>query len=131
MIRTLLSIGLVAAATQASAQVAPRDSAAPTTLTIEQAIELARRTNPELQQTPARWPAQTTRRSAGFARRCRAAGARAGAGKRDRRIRYAARCAAGRRRTRAAEGPGPSGKESGRDREAAAVPANGHSAAGE
>ncbi|HTD83919.1 MAG TPA: TolC family protein [Gemmatimonadaceae bacterium] len=51
MIRTLLSIGLVAAATQASAQVAPRDSAAPTTLTIEQAIELARRNNPELQQT--------------------------------------------------------------------------------
>src|SRR5437762_11132192 len=51
MIRTLLSIGLVAVATQASAQVAPRDSAAPTTLTIEQAIELARRNNPELQQT--------------------------------------------------------------------------------
>src|SRR5437764_6906703 len=51
MIRTLLSIGLVAAATQASAQVAPRDSAAPTTLTIEQAIELVRRNNPELQQT--------------------------------------------------------------------------------
>ena len=49
--RHLLLITLVAAATQASAQVAPRDSAATTTLTIDQAIELARRNNPELQQT--------------------------------------------------------------------------------
>jgi outer membrane protein len=51
MIRTLLFTGLVAVATQASAQVAQRDSTAPTTLTIEQAIDLARRNNPELQQT--------------------------------------------------------------------------------
>src|SRR5947209_15797787 len=51
MIRTLLFIGLAAVATQASAQVAPRDSTAQTSLTIEQAIELARRNNPELQQT--------------------------------------------------------------------------------
>jgi outer membrane protein len=49
--RTLLLLGLVAAATQASAQVVPRDSAPPTTLTIEQAIDLARRNNPALQQT--------------------------------------------------------------------------------
>jgi outer membrane protein len=49
--RRLFFIGLVAAATQASAQVVPRDTTAPTTLTIEQAIELARRNNPELQQT--------------------------------------------------------------------------------
>lgn len=49
--RHLLLITLVAAATQASAQVGPRDSAATTTLTIDQAIELARRNNPELQQT--------------------------------------------------------------------------------
>jgi outer membrane protein len=48
--RYLFFIGLVAAATQASAQVVARDSAAPTTLTIEQAIELARRNNPALQQ---------------------------------------------------------------------------------
>jgi outer membrane protein len=39
----------VAGAVQASAQVVPRDSAGPT-LTIEQAVELARRNNPELQQ---------------------------------------------------------------------------------
>jgi outer membrane protein len=49
--RTLLLLGLVAAGTQASAQVVQRDSAAPTTLTIEQAIDLARRNNPALQQT--------------------------------------------------------------------------------
>jgi outer membrane protein len=49
--RTLLFLGLVAAATQASAQVAPRDSAPPTTLTIDQAIDIARRNNPALQQT--------------------------------------------------------------------------------
>ena len=48
--RHLFFIALVAAASQASAQVVPRDSAAPTSLTIEQAIELARRNNPELQQ---------------------------------------------------------------------------------
>jgi outer membrane protein len=51
MMRRLLLIGLVAAATQASAQVAPRDSAVPTTLTIDQAIDQARRNNPVLQQT--------------------------------------------------------------------------------
>ena len=49
--RPLLLLGLVAAATQASAQIVPRDSAAPTTLTIDQAIDLARRNNPQLQQT--------------------------------------------------------------------------------
>src|SRR5256885_13317109 len=51
MMRTLLLIGLAAVATRASAQVVPRDTAAPTTLTIDQAIEAARRNNPELQQT--------------------------------------------------------------------------------
>src|SRR6202171_4740517 len=51
MMRRLYFIGLVAAATQASAQVAPRDPAPQTTLTIDQAIELARRNNPVLQQT--------------------------------------------------------------------------------
>ena len=49
MIRSLLFISLVAGAVQASAQVVPRDSAGPA-LTMEQAIELARRNNPELQQ---------------------------------------------------------------------------------
>jgi outer membrane protein len=50
--RHLLFISLVAAATQASAQVLSRDSALQTaTLTIDQAIELARRNNPVLQQT--------------------------------------------------------------------------------
>ena len=51
MMRHLYFIALVAAATQASAQVVPRDSAPQTTLTIDQAIELARRNNPLLQQT--------------------------------------------------------------------------------
>src|SRR5256714_113150 len=51
MMRTLLLVGLAAVATRASAQVVPRDTAAPTTLTIDQAIEAARRNNPELQQT--------------------------------------------------------------------------------
>src|ERR1700682_228162 len=51
MMRRLYFIGLVAAATQASAQVAPRDPAPQTTLTIDQAIELARRHNPVRQQT--------------------------------------------------------------------------------
>ena len=51
MMRYLFLICLAAGATQASAQVAPRDSAVPTSLTIDQAIELARRNNPELQQT--------------------------------------------------------------------------------
>ncbi len=51
MMRPLFFIGLVAAATQASAQVAPRDPAPQTALTIDQAIELARRNNPVLQQT--------------------------------------------------------------------------------
>ena len=50
MMRTLLLIGLAAYAAQASAQVPARDSTVPTTLTIEQAIEVARRNNPELQQ---------------------------------------------------------------------------------
>ena len=49
--RHLLFIALVAAATQASAQVVPRDSVAQTTLTIDQATDLARRNNPVLQQT--------------------------------------------------------------------------------
>ncbi len=49
--RHLLLIGLVAVAAQASAQIVPRDSTPPTTLTIEQAIDLARRNNPQLQQT--------------------------------------------------------------------------------
>jgi outer membrane protein len=51
MMRPLLFIALVAAASQASAQVLPRDSAARTTLTIDQAIDQARRNNPDLQQT--------------------------------------------------------------------------------
>ena len=51
MMRYLFLICLAAGATQASAQVASRDSAVPTSLTIDQAIELARRNNPELQQT--------------------------------------------------------------------------------
>jgi outer membrane protein len=50
MMRYLFLICLAAGASQASAQVAPRDSAPPTALTIDQAIELARRNNPELQQ---------------------------------------------------------------------------------
>jgi outer membrane protein len=49
--RPLLLLGLVAAATQASAQTVPRDSAPPTTLTIDQAIDVARRNNPALQQS--------------------------------------------------------------------------------
>ena len=51
MMRHLYFIALVAAATQTSAQVVPRDPATQTTLTIDQAIELARRNNPVLQQT--------------------------------------------------------------------------------
>ena len=50
MMRYLLFISLAVAATQASGQVVPRDSTASATLTIDQAIELARRNNPELQQ---------------------------------------------------------------------------------
>ncbi len=50
MMRSLLLIGLVATAAQASAQVVQRDSAGQTTLTIDQAIELAQRNNPQLQQ---------------------------------------------------------------------------------
>ncbi len=49
--RHLLLLGLVAAATQASAQVIPRDSAPPTNLSIDQAIDIARRNNPQLLQT--------------------------------------------------------------------------------
>lgn len=51
MMRTLLFIGLFAVVSQASAQNASQDSAPPTTLTIDQAIDLANRNNPELQQT--------------------------------------------------------------------------------
>jgi len=40
----------VAGAVQASAQIAPRDSTGQSTLTIDQAVEFARRNNPELQQ---------------------------------------------------------------------------------
>ncbi len=50
MIRSLLFISLLAGAVQASAQIAPRDSTGQSTLTIDQAVELARRNNPELQQ---------------------------------------------------------------------------------
>jgi outer membrane protein len=50
MIRSLLFISLVAGAVQASAQIAPRDSTGQSTLTIDQAVELAWRNNPELQQ---------------------------------------------------------------------------------
>ena len=50
MIRSLLFIGLVAGAVQASAQIARGDSAGPSTLTIDQAVDLAWRNNPELQQ---------------------------------------------------------------------------------
>jgi outer membrane protein len=49
--RHLLLLGLVAAATSASAQVVSRDSAPPTTLSIDQAIDIARRNNPQLLQT--------------------------------------------------------------------------------
>ena len=49
--RHLLLLGLVAAATQASAQAIPRDSAPPTNLSIDQAIDIARRNNPQLLQT--------------------------------------------------------------------------------
>src|ERR1700674_1546251 len=49
--RHLLLLGLVAVTTQASAQLVPRDSVPSTTLTIDQAIDIARRNNPSLQQT--------------------------------------------------------------------------------
>jgi len=49
--RHLFLLGLVAVSTQATAQLVPRDSAPQATLTIDQAIELARRNNPVLQQT--------------------------------------------------------------------------------
>jgi len=49
--RHLLLLGLAAATSQASGQLVARDSAPPTTLTIDQAIDLARRNNPALQQT--------------------------------------------------------------------------------
>ncbi len=51
MMRFLPLIALAGAASGASGQVLPRDSAAQTTLTIEQAIDQARRNNPDLQQT--------------------------------------------------------------------------------
>jgi outer membrane protein len=50
MKRTLILLGLVIVGARASAQGTATDSTAKTTLTIEQAIELARRNNPELQQ---------------------------------------------------------------------------------
>ena len=49
--RHLLLLGLAAATSQASGQLVARDSAPTTTLTIDQAIDLARRNNPALQQT--------------------------------------------------------------------------------
>lgn len=49
--RRLIFIALVAVAAQASAQVVPRDSTGPDALTMDQAIEIARRNNPVLQQT--------------------------------------------------------------------------------
>jgi len=51
MIRSLLLIGLIAGAAQASAQSAQVDSTTPATLTLDQAIALARQNNPALQQT--------------------------------------------------------------------------------
>ena len=51
MMRSLLFICLAAGAVQASAQGVPRDTTTAATLTIDQAIGLARRNNPELQQT--------------------------------------------------------------------------------
>ena len=48
--QTLLLMALVAAAVPASAQILARDSTAQPTLTIEQAVDQARRNNPELQQ---------------------------------------------------------------------------------
>jgi len=48
--RPLFFIGLAAFAAQASAQGVPGDSTAQASLTIQQAIDLARRNNPELQQ---------------------------------------------------------------------------------
>lgn len=50
MIRSLLFIGLIVGAAQVSAQVVPTDSTASASLSIDQAIELARRNNPALQQ---------------------------------------------------------------------------------
>ena len=50
MMQILLLMALVAAAVPASAQILPRDSTAQTILTIEQAVDQARRNNPELQQ---------------------------------------------------------------------------------
>ena len=51
MMRPLFLIALVVAGTQASAQNISPDSTSAPTLTIQQAIDLARRNNPELQQT--------------------------------------------------------------------------------
>src|SRR3979409_18582 len=51
IMRHLLLLGLVAVTTQASAQLVHRDSAPPTTVTIDQAIDIAQRNNPVLQQT--------------------------------------------------------------------------------
>ena len=51
MMRFLPLLALLVAAHQASGQILPRDSAAQTTLTLEQAIDQARRNNPDLQQT--------------------------------------------------------------------------------
>ena len=51
MMRTSSFLLLAAVTAQASGQVVPRDSAGTATLTIEQAIDVARRNNPDLQQT--------------------------------------------------------------------------------
>ena len=51
MKRSLFLVGLVVVSARASAQSVATDTTAQSTLTIDQAIELARRNNPELQQT--------------------------------------------------------------------------------
>ena len=51
MKRSLLLVGLVVVSARASAQGVATDTTAQSTLTIDQAIDLARRNNPELQQT--------------------------------------------------------------------------------
>lgn len=51
MMRSLVLIGLLTGAVQASAQSAPADSTSPAALTLDEAIALARRNNPALQQT--------------------------------------------------------------------------------
>ena len=50
MMQTVLLLALVGAVVPASAQILPRDSTAQTPLTVEQAVDQARRNNPELKQ---------------------------------------------------------------------------------